>query len=623
MSVACQERRKGLIRKGVQPNSRLIGVVTRKSRKTPNMHVGSPTMTSSVIWLVREPGTNSKKLFTYIKSKKCDGSGVSPLKRDGSYQAEMLNSQFADAFIKEDCNFIPQMGPSLSNTAPPLIIQEKGVKKLLDSQNPHKASGPDQITPRFLKEMAPSITPVLTLIFQASFDQGQVPENWKRANVTPLFKKGDKSKAANYRRVSLTSNCCKIMEHIVHSHLMNFLESNNIPSDYQHGFLKKRSCETQLLVTAHDLAAGLDRHQQIDVILLDFSKAFDKVPHQRLATKLHHYGIRDQNLSWIKSFIAYRSQQVVLDWKSSSPAPVTSGVPEGTVLGPLLFLIYINDLPSRATSSVRLFANDCLLYRVIKGHQDAERLQADLNQFQEWEKDWQMLFNPDKCEHIRITNKRNIIQTSYNIHGHTLKETTQAKYLGVTIDNKLSWNSHVNQMMKRANQTTAFLRRNLSRCSKDVKAQCYKSLVRPQLEYAATTWDPYTKTNSAKVEAVQRRAARFCFNDYRQTSSVSSMMQDLEWEQLQTRRQQNKTVMMYRIVNNLVEIPANQYLTPTGVSTRGHQQRFLPYYCSVNAYQGSFFPSAIRLWNALPVSTVSVQSMDDFKVLICADIPRP
>ena len=330
--------------------------------------------------------------------------------------------------------------------------------------------------------MASSIVPALTLIYQASYEQGQIRDDWKRAFVTPLFKKGDRSKASDYCPVSLTWCCCKFMEHIVHCHLMKFLE-NKILSDYQHGFRKKRSYETQLITTVH-LTTGLDRWQQVDSVLLDFRKAFDKVPHQRLAVKLHHYGIRDKNLSRIQSFLADRNQQVVLGGKTSSRAAVTLGVPQGTVLGPLLFLVYISDLPWRVSSSVRFFANDCLLYRVIQDQQDAESLQTDLNHLQEWEREWQMVFNSDKCEHIWITNKWKVIQTPYNIHGQTLNETSKAKYLGVTIDNTVSWNNRD----KKANQTTAFLHRNFSSCPKNVKAKCYTSTVRPQLEYASTVY---------------------------------------------------------------------------------------------------------------------------------------
>ena len=421
-----------------------------------------------------------------------------------------------------------------------MTIQNNGVKKILEGLNPHKASGSDEISSRFLKEMAPSISPALTLIFQASYDQGTVPTDWKGAFVTPLFKKGDKSKASNYRPVSLTSICSKAMEHIIHSHLMKYLDSHHILSDQQHGFRKRRSCESQLITTVHDLASGLDKRQQIEAILLDFSKAFDKVAHRRLATKLQHYRIRNKTLAWIQSFLAERYQKVVLDGKTSPSSPVTSGVPQGTVLGPLLFLIYINYLPSRVSSTLRLFADDCLLYRVISNQEDAASLQEDLDHLQEWERDWQMNFNPDKCEHIRITNKRKIIQTTYMIYSQILKETTKAKYLGVTIDKTLSWNSHIDMVTKRANQTISFLQRNLSSCPKDIKEASYKTLVRPQLEYAATVWDPSTKTGINKVEAVQRRTARFCHNDYRRTSSLTSMIQNLGWEELQHRREQCK-----------------------------------------------------------------------------------
>jgi hypothetical protein len=181
--------------------------------------------------------------------------------------------------------------------------------------------------------MAAPVTPALTFIFQASLNQRQTPEGWRLANVSPIFKKGDKSKPANYRPVSLTSVCCMVIKHIIHSHLMKFFEDQNILTDYQHGFLKKRSCESQLITTIQDLASGIDSSIQIDAILLDFSKAFDKVFHERLAAKIHHYGVRGPTLNWIKSFLAGRTQRVIVEGVASDPAPVTYGVPQGIVLG--------------------------------------------------------------------------------------------------------------------------------------------------------------------------------------------------------------------------------------------------------------------------------------------------
>ena len=210
---------------------------------------------------------------------------------------------------------------------------------------------------------------------------------------------------------------------------MRHYDNNNILHNSQHGFRRKRSCETQLVITTHDIASNLENGAQVDVILLDFSKAFDKVSHQRLLHKIQYYGVQDNTLRWIESFLQDRKQEVLLEGIHSSPADVTSGKPQGTVLGPLLFLTYINDLPTVVQNSrTKLFADDCLLFKAIYKDKDQEDLQMDLTSLENWESRWRMEFNPSKCTVIQITSKRTR-KASYILHRETLDTVENSKYL--------------------------------------------------------------------------------------------------------------------------------------------------------------------------------------------------
>ena len=300
-------------------------------------------------------------------------------------KANILNDQFTSVFTSENFDELPDLDSSTHPSVPDILVHPNGVMKLLEYNNPHKAIGPDDISGMFLKTMRSELVDILTLIFQASLSQGHIPSSWKQAYISPMFKKEDRSKASNYRPVSLTSICCKLLEHIVHSHVISHLDHHNLLTDAQHGFRKSRSCESQLLLTIQDLANSLNAGEQIDAVLLDFSKAFNKVPHQRLRVKLKHYGVRSSLHSWVADFLEDRQQAVVLEGSKSSSSVVTSVVPQGTVLGPLLFLIYINDMPFCVTSTARLFADDCLLYRRKHTASDSKALKVDLTNLQAWE----------------------------------------------------------------------------------------------------------------------------------------------------------------------------------------------------------------------------------------------
>lgn len=413
--------------------------------------------------------------------------------------------------------------------------------------------------------------------------------------------------------MSLTSICCKVLEHIIHHHVISHFDEQGVPTDAQHGFRKRRSCETQLILTIQDLAKGLDDNGQTDAVLLDFSKAFDKVPHQRLRLKLHHYGVRGETLDWLGAFLSGRSRRVVCGGSVSSFCPVVSGVPQGTVLGPLLFLVYINDLPSVVSSTTRLFADDSLLYRRITTQVDVESLQNDLDQLQKWEDKWEMCFNPDKCKVLRLTLKQKPIISQYSIHGQPLETVSSAKYLGLTIDSKLTFKAHINTIAKKSNAIRAFVARTTKSCPHQVKVDAYKTYVRPILEYSSAVWDPHTQNNIQQLEAVQRRAARSVMRDYKRTSSVTAMLKPLGWATLQERRTRARVTMMYKIVHGHVDIPQHPHLVPNLRSTRGNIMKFLVPKTRIAAYHHSFFPSTIRLWNTLTSVVVQAQSVSTFQ----------
>ena len=256
-----------------------------------------------------------------------------------------------------------------------------------------------------------------------------------------------------------------------------------------------------------DLLRNTMDGQQTDLILLDFSKAFDKVSHEKLLFKLHQYGIRHETLQWIKAFLSNRLQQVVVDNDKSDTVPVTSGVPQGSVLGPILFLIYINDLPDEVRSKVRLFADDTAVYLAVTNLNDAQQLQQDLDKLQLWEDRWDMEFNPSKCTVIQVTRSKKLIPSVYTLHGHILETVSSAKYLGVNLTNDLNWSNHVQQVSSSANRSLGFLKRNIRSKNPGIRQTAYKALVRPVLEYSSPVWSPHTQQNINKLEMTQRRAA--------------------------------------------------------------------------------------------------------------------
>jgi hypothetical protein len=463
---------------------------------------------------------NPKAFYAYAKSKMKTQDTIPDLKDSGGTlytsdlgKADVLNKFFSSVFTREDLSSIPECTErNLNSTLSTIDIKTECVLKLLKSLDVSKSPGPDNVHPRILRELADELAKPLATVFRTSLCEGVLPRQWKDANVTPLFKKGDKSRPGNYRPVSLTSITCKIMEKVVRDSLFEHLDSNGLLTECQHGFVSKRSCVTNLIGVLDDWTSSLDNGKPVDAIYLDFSKAFDTVCHERLLAKLKSYGVTDKVNDWIGSFLKDRRQRVKVNGTLSDWVEVTSGVPQGSVLGPVLFVVFINDLPEVVESICSMYADDTKIYRSVDTVEDFARLQSDLDNLTTWAEKWQMKFNADKCQVLQLGQKNaKHVYSMKSAEGDgrvELGSSSVERDLGVHIDNELKFSKHIETQVNKANKILGLVRRSYEYLDQESMRMLFIALVRPHLEFANCAWSPRLEKDKNLIESVLRRASK-------------------------------------------------------------------------------------------------------------------
>ena len=363
-----------------------------------------------------------------------------------------------------------------------LVVTPEVVASKINNMKENKSQSPgvDGISPKILKEIVEQISTPLAQVFNMSLQEGIVPLEWKEANIIPLFKKGSRNKSVNYRPVSLTSVICKLLETIIRDHMMDFLVKHKLINPSQHGVLKARSCLTIFVV--EEITKWVDEGSPVDIIYLGFQKAFDKVPHQRLILKLKSHGMGNSIINWIEQWLTDRRQRIVVDGDVSSWKSVLSGVPQGSVLGPILFLVYIDDLEEGVTGNKLKFADDTKLFRKIKEIGDKKKLQDDIDKLVRWSEKWQMLFNVGKCKCLH-TGPGNT-GMNYEMGGTILSKTGKEKDLGVTMNANMKVSEQCRIAASKGNQVLGMIRRNITYMYKEKSliVPLYKAIVRPHLE---------------------------------------------------------------------------------------------------------------------------------------------
>jgi len=567
--------------------------------------------------------SNPKHFYAYVRSKTKTKDRIGPLMNntgtltnDDKAMSEVLNEYFASVFTVEDLNNVP-MAEMRDNRQQPIEelqlkamdITDEKVYEALKNLKPNKTGGVDGLNSSFILGVAEAIVEPLRIIYAKTLSSGIVPKDWKNANVTAIFKKGSRKKAENYRPVSLTSHICKCFERILKDEMVKHLESQCLIKESQHGFRTNRSCLTNLLESSEWMKKMVDEGSPVDIIYLDFSKAFDKVPHKRLVGKLKAHGIRGEVVDWIEEWLRDRKQRVVVNGENSEWKEVESGVPQGSVLGPVLFTVFINDLDNRIESSISKFADDTKLIGMAGSKANTDIIQEDLNKLNEWATKWQMSFNVEKCKVLHIGKKNR--KARYEINGIRIGVVTEEKDLGVIVADDLKVAKQCNKAASKGNQKLGMIRRTFTCKNKSIMTKLYKSIVRPSLEYCVQAWRPHLKKDIDALERVQKRATRMITEC--KGKDYEKRLECVNLTTLEMRRERADMLEVYKIMNGMEGLREKDFFTRDLSGRRGHSFKLYKKRVNVDTGKYSFGNRVCTTWNNLTEDIVTSQSINVFK----------
>ena len=577
---------------------------------------------------------NPRYFYSFARANRKLVSNIGPLQNekgeltdDPTQMANLLQEQYSSVFSNPKCQkrCLPSIKVELKSILENLEFTEKDIINAINEISAHAACGPNDIPAIVIKNCKENLALPILLLWHHSLDIGCVPKIYKSQIITPVYKKQSKTDPANYRPISLTSHIIKIFERIIKNIIVKHLTNNNLICKNQHGFTKCKSCFTQLLAHIEHILENLLNNLDTDVIYLDYAKAFDKVDHQILLLKLHAYGIRGKILTWLHSYLSNRTQTVVINGKASLPAKVVSGVPQGTVLGPILFLIYLNDLNLCIKESITSsFADDTRLKKSISNSADTKLLQEDLYNAINWSDKANMVLHQNKFELLshRVDQNHHLDElpfyskyTHYITNDGTVISPTYAvKDLGITITSDLTWSKHILDVTNNSRKISSWVLSVFSNRSAEIMIPLYKILVRSRAEYVCPIWNPSKVEDIKRLESIQRSFTS-------QINEVKDLhywdrLKELNLMSLQRRRERYIIIHVFKIINQLA---------PNDIGMRFYRSPRHGLMCKVpllaknskakyqSIYDQSFHVTGSRLWNKVAKEVKERKSLNSFK----------